>query len=149
MRRVVDLPAPLAPMSVTISPFVHIERDTLQRVDRAVVDVEVLNLQHCLPTPLPRYASMTFWLPWISFGVPRAITSPKSMTVRYSQMPMTTRIWCSMRRIVSLNLSRMKWMSSMSSMISRGFMPAAGSSRSSSLGSQARARAISTRRCSP
>ncbi len=61
---------------------------------------------------------MTFGLSWISLGVPRAITSPKSITVIRSQMPMTTRIWCSISRMVSLKRSRMKWISSISCTIS-------------------------------
>jgi hypothetical protein len=38
-RSVVDLPAPFAPMSVTICPSSTSRRDPLQRVDRPVVDV--------------------------------------------------------------------------------------------------------------
>ena len=42
---VVDLPAPLAPSSVTISPSPTVERDALERVDRAVVGVHVRELE--------------------------------------------------------------------------------------------------------
>ena len=44
--RVVDLPAPLAPIRVTISPFLHLEGDALDGVDAAVIDVDVVNLQN-------------------------------------------------------------------------------------------------------
>ena len=37
-RSVVDLPAPLAPSSVTTSPFLDAERDAAQRLDLAVAD---------------------------------------------------------------------------------------------------------------
>ena len=42
---VVVLPAPLAPMSVTISPVVHGQGDAPQGVDAAVVGVEVGDLE--------------------------------------------------------------------------------------------------------
>ena len=96
-RSVVDLPAPFAPISVTISPVRTVERDTLERLDRPVVRVDVVHLEDdasfggdaagC-PLPsfcqgsfhavaaVPRYASMTRWSCWISFGVPSAIFSP-------------------------------------------------------------------------
>ena len=44
-RSVVDLPAPLEPISVTISPCVDLERDALERLDRAVEGVDVLDAQ--------------------------------------------------------------------------------------------------------
>ena len=46
VRSVVDLPAPLEPMSVTISPCVDRERQALHRGDVAVVDVHVVELEH-------------------------------------------------------------------------------------------------------
>jgi hypothetical protein len=51
-----------------------------------------------------------------------------------SQIPMTSFIWCSMSRIVSWNSRRIHRMNSISWSISDGFMPAAGSSSSSSSG---------------
>ena len=47
------------------------------------------------------------------------------------------------------NWSRIFWMFSMSSSVSAGFMPAAGSSRSSTLGCVASARRISSLRWAP
>ena len=43
--RVVDLPAPLAPIRVTISPALTVEGDILYGVDVAVVDVDAVHLQ--------------------------------------------------------------------------------------------------------
>ena len=51
---VVVLPAPLAPMSVTISPSLDGERDALERLDRAVVDVQVLELKQASVGVTPR-----------------------------------------------------------------------------------------------
>ncbi len=52
-RRVVVLPAPLEPISVTTCARVDRQRDAFQRLDRAVVGVEVGDLeqghQSCLP----------------------------------------------------------------------------------------------------
>ena len=51
VRSSVVLPAPLAPISVTISPASARSDDALQRVDRAVVDVEVLDLEQHVTRP--------------------------------------------------------------------------------------------------
>ena len=83
-RSVVDLPAPFAPMSVTISPSRTVDRDPLQRLDRAVVRLDAVQLEQRLPlrvhdvltAAVPRYASMTRSFFWISPGVPSAIFSP-------------------------------------------------------------------------
>ena len=45
VRSVVVLPAPLAPISATISPGVDRERDALQRMHVPVVGVDVADLQ--------------------------------------------------------------------------------------------------------
>ena len=62
---------------------------------------------------------------------------------------MTTFMSCSISRIVSSSSSRSLRMKSVSAADSCGFIPAVGSSSSSSFGSEASARAISTRRWSP
>ena len=62
---------------------------------------------------------------------------------------MTTFMSCSMRMIVTPRSSRSLRMKSVSAADSCGFMPAVGSSSSRIFGSEASARAISTRRCSP
>src|SRR3954447_6402599 len=62
----------------------HVERDPLQRLDRAVVRVHVLELENdavglghvALAAPLPRYASITRSSFCTSVGVPSAIFSP-------------------------------------------------------------------------
>ena len=46
VRRVVDLPAPLEPISVTISPSLTVRRQPLHRGDVAVVDVDVVDREH-------------------------------------------------------------------------------------------------------
>jgi len=45
LRRVVLFPAPLAPIRVDDLPGLHGQADPLQRVDGAVVDVKVSDLQ--------------------------------------------------------------------------------------------------------
>ena len=62
---------------------------------------------------------------------------------------MTSSMWCSIMRIVRSYFFLICMMNWPSSSVSCGFIPAAGSSRSSSFGSVARARAISSRRCKP
>ena len=42
----VVLPAPLGPISATISPGVHLERQALDGDDAAVADVEVLDAEY-------------------------------------------------------------------------------------------------------
>ncbi len=42
---VVDLPAPFAPIRATISPLMDLEGDVLDGMDRAVVDVDVLDFE--------------------------------------------------------------------------------------------------------
>ncbi len=100
VRSVVVLPAPLLPMSATISPWRTSRRDLAQRVDASVEHVDLAKLDDLvgagsasghgdrLPplslmqtasrslAPVPRYASMTrgFWR--TSAGLPSAIFSP-------------------------------------------------------------------------
>ena len=52
---VVDLPAPLAPIRVTISPFVHLEGDALDGVDAAVINVEIIYLQQSVAHTPPSF----------------------------------------------------------------------------------------------
>ena len=73
----------------------------------------------------------------------------KFNTVSFWQIPDTSFISCSIRRTVISKFLHTNWMVSISSPVSFGFMPAAGSSRSRSFGSVARARAISSLRCLP
>ncbi len=63
----VDFPAPLAPIRATTSPGRTSKETFFSGMDVAVVDVDVLNLQHrpCLLSS-PRYASMTVGLALIS-----------------------------------------------------------------------------------
>ena len=59
-RSVVDLPAPFAPISVTISPSRTVERDALDRLDRPVEGVDVLELEQGAPLVLiPRPPSLS------------------------------------------------------------------------------------------
>ena len=54
MRSVVDLPAPLAPMSVTISPSSTWKEMPLMRLDAAVEDADVLDLKQHRAAPRGR-----------------------------------------------------------------------------------------------
>src|SRR5581483_9561720 len=61
----------------------HLDRDALQRLDRAVVRLDVAHLEerravraHAPTAALPRYASITRSFRWMSCGVPSAIFSP-------------------------------------------------------------------------
>ena len=74
---------------------------------------------------------------------------PKDSTAMPSQMFMTRLISCSMSSTAILKVSRMVRIFSISSAVSDGFMPAAGSSSSSRQGLVASARKISSRRCAP
>ena len=76
---------------------------------------------------------MTFGSRRTSSGVPSAICSPWSSTVMRSLMPMTTRMSCSMSRMVSPSSWRRRAMSASARRLV-GFMPAVGSSSSSSSG---------------
>ena len=77
---------------------------------------------------------MTFGLRRTSSGVPSAIFSPWSRTVTRSLIPMTTFMSCSMRRTVSPSSVRSLLIRAIMSGVSRGFMPAVGSSSSRSFG---------------
>ena len=59
--------------------LIDLKGDALNGVDAAVIDVEIFYLQHAHAQPsfcLPRYASMTWGLFWISAGVPLAMILP-------------------------------------------------------------------------
>src|SRR5207245_6765128 len=145
--------------------FAHFARDASQRVDGAVVHVEAIEAQerpgHGCTWPAaicpacsrayfsPRYASITRGLVWISRGSPCAMVTPWSSTRIRSETPITSFMSCSMSTTATPNRSRMSRMSCISSDFSFWLVPAAGSSSRSALGSVARARAISRRRCSP
>src|SRR5690348_15272216 len=125
------------------------QRDAFQRLDRAVVGMDVRNLEQGHDACFQRYASITPGSARTSAGSPSAIFLPYASTVTRSETPIITFMSCSISRIVSLRSSRRARMNSTSAWDSRGFMPAVGSSSSSTVGSEASARAISTRRWSP
>src|SRR5215469_15678485 len=94
----------------------------------------------------PRYASTTAgWLA-TSSNLPSAILTPWSSAITRSEQPETTCMSCSITRIETPRSSRSRLISSVTSCVSAGFIPAAGSSSSSSRGLVASARAISRRR---
>src|SRR6266566_4253779 len=140
-----------------------VDRDALQRLDRAVEGVDVLQFEdvvggsrlrgggHDAPSTacLPRYASITRGSRWTSWGVPSAIFSPYSSTVTRSEQFITTRMSCSIRSTVRPCSLRSFSTKAVKSAVSCGFIPAVGSSSSSSFGCVARARATSSRRWSP
>ena len=45
VRKVVDLPAPLAPIESNDLPFVDGKGDSLKRVNGAVIDVQILHIK--------------------------------------------------------------------------------------------------------
>src|SRR5690606_33717771 len=129
-------------------PFLHHQVDAVEGLDGPVVDPEPPHLQqaHDPPAPWPRYASSTRGCRRTSSGVPLAMSRPKSSTWTTWQRPITIRIWCSMRKMVTWKLACSQRISSISASTSAGFMPAAGSSSNRSRGRVAMARAISSRR---
>src|SRR3954447_5190256 len=130
--------------------LLHRQRDALDGGDVAVVGVDVVQFeQRHQPPCFPRYASITRSFVLILLGSPSAIFSPWSSTQMCSETPMTTFMSCSISRIVRSFSRRSRSMNSVSTWDSCAFMPAVGSSSSSSFGSDASARAISTRRWSP
>ena len=80
--------------------------------------------------------------------LPEAITLPKFSTTMRRAIDMTSRMSCSMSRTLT-PVSQIFSISSESWRFSAGFVPAAGSSSSSSDGAVPSARAISRRRWSP
>src|SRR6185437_2422179 len=136
----------------------HLEVDALKNVDRPVVRIDRLQLQqrgrcgsvfvaHFVTVALvPRYASTTRGLVATSSKLPSAILTPWSSATTRSEIPSTTCMSCSIRRIVKPASVRSFPISSVISCVSTGFMPAAGSSRSRIRGRLAVARAISSRR---
>src|ERR1700704_5225330 len=145
------LPGAVAPDEGDDLALFHLERDAFQGLDVAVVGVDVLDLEdrHQATFAFPRYASMTSGSRWTASGTPSAIFVPWSSTVTRSEIPITTFMSCSIRRIVILRSSRRRRINCVMRAVSLGSIPAVGSSSSSSVGSVARARAISSRRWSP
>src|SRR5438105_13009014 len=133
----------------------HLEGHTAQGVDLAVVHVQALQLQQgygpARPEEArrPRYASITRGSAWTSRGGPSAIFSPWSSTVTRSETSITTRMLCSMRMMARPSSPTRRRSSAMSVPASACVMPAVGSSSNSRAGSEASARASSSRRCSP
>jgi len=96
---VVVLPAPLPPISATISPISTPIRNALQHLDVAVRYSEIIDLKHggaaCRDRPRsPADCAEP------SEGAPSAIFLPKSSTVTRSLMPITSRTLCSTSNIV-------------------------------------------------
>src|SRR4051812_47099755 len=122
-----------------------LERDPAQHGGRAVAGVEVLQDEQSAHVGAPRYARITSGLDCISAGVPSARVRPKSSATTRSDTRITKLRWCSTIRMVTPNASRITRTSSPRRSTSSWLSPPAGSSSSSSLGSDARARASSTR----
>jgi len=100
--RMVLLPAPFAPMSVTISPAGTAKTHAPDRLNMAVGDRQILNVQAVgSASSRPKYASITagFWL--MLSGVPSASISPKFNTVSSEQICMTNDMWCSTSKMVT------------------------------------------------
>src|SRR6266545_738121 len=99
-----------------------------------------MSLQSSAP---PRYASITCGSPRIASGGPSAIFCPKWSTATRSEIPITTLMSCSMRSTVRSRLCAICRINAVASFVSRGVIPAVGSSRSRSVGLVASARQIS------
>ena len=84
-----------------------------------------------------------------SAGVPSAMRRPKSSTVTRSASDMTMPMSCSTRTTEMPSADRISRIDSAMRAVSSAFMPATGSSSSSSRGSVQSARATSTRFWSP
>src|ERR1022692_2026698 len=123
------------------------QRDPLQDVARLVVRVHVLQRQpHASP---PRYTSVTCWSSWTCPGGPCAITRPWWSTVTSSEMPNTTSMSCSESSTVRPRSRASSVTSRTMRSVSKGDIPAVGSSSSSIRGWVASARATSRIRWSP
>src|SRR5438552_151110 len=97
----------------------------------------------------PRYARATSDRRWTSSGAPSATFSPRSSaTIRVARREAKRRS-CSTNTSVTANLPRISWSQYATSSFSSAVRPDAGSSRSNSRGSAARARPSSTRFWTP
>ena len=92
---------------------------------------------------------MTLGSRWTSRGRPSASFSPWSSTVTRSEIPMRNFMSCSMTTMRQPLGAGCAAPARAALAVSCGFMPAVGSSSRTTLGSVARARAISSRRMSP
>ena len=157
----VDLPAPLAPIRVTISPSLDRQIDAVQRLDRAVEGMHAA-MQHGTPSPSSTPLADARPLGLAEIGLDhggiaadlgrravgdlacrnrarrrgRKCPSRRSCRARSAGSPTPCSVADRQQQPVELRDSR-------------GLRPAAGSSRQSSTGSVHMARAISRRRCAP
>ena len=152
--RVVVFPAPFAPISATDFSLVYLEGNSLDCLDHSV-DIPAGLLLQALPLSVSSLLTQICRdnlrvMQYIGRFCPVPVPAPKFSTVSSSQIPDTSFISCSISRIghIEIHPARNR-MVSISSSVSLGFMPAAGSSRSRSFGSVASARAISSFRCLP
>ena len=145
-RTSVVLPTPLRPMTATTSPRSTRQRHPLQDVARAVIGVDILDLQHGV-IPLPdRFRSLAGWHGWLASS-PSAISRPWCITAMRSASSKATSMSCSIIRMV---MSRGSCCTiATTRLVSAGERPAVGSSSSSSLGAPASASTSSSWRCSP
>src|SRR5579859_3372753 len=128
--------------------LVHREIHAVQDARVAVIRLQVVDFeQH--QAAAPRYARMSSGCARTSSGAPSAILRPKLSATTRSEMLMTRPMWCSTRSTVRRRRSQILRMSARRPATSSWLRPLAGSSRSSRLGSEASARASSTRFCEP
>src|SRR5690606_31315972 len=132
----------------------HVERDALEHVRLAEVDVEAPDGEHralgCLGhSASPRYADCTSGSAITASGVSQASRVPWCMTAIRSARPIATSMRCSTRRIVVPCRSRTRRITSVSSGTSSALIPAVGSSRSSTAGFPTMASATSSLRLAP
>ena len=145
-RSVVDLPAPLEPIRVTTSPSLDVERDPLQRLDRAVMGVDLLDLQQCHQCLLPEVR-----LDHARVGPDLGRWPLRDLLAVVEHRDPLGDAHHDLHVVLDQQDRELELVAHLAHEVGQrrdscGFMPAVGSSSSSSFGSEASARAISTRR---
>src|SRR5436190_7619698 len=142
------LPGPVRAKDGHELALADVQRNSVERAHRPVASLDVAELEQA-HAAVPRYASMTAGLVRTSAGVPSAIVRPKSRTCTRSAMLITRPMWCSTSSTVRSKSACSLRMNAARSWTSSWLRPPAGSSRRSSRGEDASARASSTRFCVP
>src|SRR5581483_1325666 len=120
------------------------ERDVANGVKKAVANVEMLDGEQAHVTPLPRYASITAGCASTASGTSSAITRPASMHTSRSTTCSSTWRMCSIQTIAIARRRSSRTIAT-SSLASASVRPPPISSRSSTFGRVASARASSSR----
>ena len=152
VRSVVVLPAPLLPMRVDDLPGVDVEADALDRLDLAVGDVEVADLEQGRPSAPAGAPEVGLDDPGVALHLGRraldqlaALHEHGHPVAQAEDEPHVVLDDDDRHALVADAADQVAWPRRSPA----AFMPAVGSSSSSRPGSVARARAISSRRWSP